>query len=88
MEELLVDDDQRRGGETLGRHGDEEEGRDDTLGGRDGTLDGRDGTSMVGMMRVLLEDRRRREWELAEERQKWEEERQRRDLEFDEERRR
>ena len=43
---------------------------------------------MVGMMRVLLEDRRRREWELAEERQKWEEERRRRDLEFDEERHR
>ena len=77
----LVDEDQGWRGETLGRHDNQEEGRDSMLGGRDGT-------SMVEMMQVLLEDRRRREMEQAEERRMWDEERRHRDLEFEDERRR
>ncbi len=51
-------------------------------------LGGRDGTSMAEMVRILMEDRRRRETELSEERRLWEEEKRRREFEFDEERRR
>ena len=77
MEEVrLVDDG--------GRQGDVDQGRRDgtVAGGRDG------GTTMVEMMRILVEDRQRHEAELAEERRLWEEERRRREAEFEEERHR
>jgi hypothetical protein len=41
---------------------------------------------MVDMMRILMEDRRQREAELAQERLMWEEEKRRREMEFEEER--
>lgn len=60
------------------RRGLEEEER------RGGVQEGRDGNAMVEVMQLLVEDRRRRETELAEERRQWEE----REMEYDEERRR
>ena len=49
---------------------------------------GRDGTSITELMHLMLEDRKQREMELAEERRLWEEERRRKEHEFEEERRR
>ena len=49
---------------------------------------GHDGTSIAELMHLMLEDRKQRELELAEERRLWEEERRRKEHEFEEERRR
>ena len=53
-----------------------------------GGLQSGGGDIVERMMQTLLEDRRRHEVELVEERRRWEEERRRRELEFEEERRR
>ena len=66
-----------------------QEGTDTQLEGRgNGGLRSGGGDIVERMMQTLLEDRRRHEVELVEERRRWEEERRRRELEFEEERRR
>lgn len=82
MEELQNQEERRGSRQEEGGRDSQEERRRSTFQG------GRDGASMAEMVQILMEDRRRRETELAEERRLWEEERRRRELEFEEERRR
>ncbi len=52
------------------------------------SVGGRDSKALMEMMRVMMEERQRRETEMAEEQRLWEEERRRREVEYNEERQR
>ena len=86
MEEVHVQPGEGRGNGLEGRGNGLERRGGQVEGGRDGLLERREGVEE--MMQWLVQDRQRREMELAEERRLWEEERQRREAEFLEERHR
>ena len=86
MEEVHVQPGEGRGNGLEGRGNGLERRGGQVEGGRDGLLERREGVEE--MMQWLVQDRQRREMELAEERRLREEERQRREAEFLEERRR